>query len=111
VIFKQFYLPCLAHASYVIVPRDRTILAYCAGGCRSSIAASLLRRTSVKTGRHPSMGSGKLAGPMCPGFVTNAGQRPAMGLTVSHTRGSRIDLSAGGKVLAIDRPCTLYIIS
>jgi hydroxyacylglutathione hydrolase len=60
-ILKQFYLNCLAHASYLIVgsvsmplnhlgerlselPTDRPLLVYCAGGYRSSIAASLLLR-------------------------------------------------------------------
>jgi hydroxyacylglutathione hydrolase len=40
-ILKRFYLNCLAHAS---LPTDRLVLVYCAGGYRSSIAASLLQR-------------------------------------------------------------------
>ena len=66
-IFKQFYLNCLAHASYLIgdendedsgcrrskarragqldqIPRNRPVVVFCAGGYRSSIAASLLQR-------------------------------------------------------------------
>jgi hydroxyacylglutathione hydrolase len=64
-IFKQFYLPGLGHASYLIgskhirgavhisggelprrieeVPRNRPIAVHCDSGYRSSVAASLLK--------------------------------------------------------------------
>ena len=56
------------------LPKDRPLLVYCAGGYRSSIAASLLQRrgfdrVSEIAGGIVGVGSRKPAGPICPAFV------------------------------------------